>query len=980
MESNFSSVGQSYEMAGQAPLDSKMMTNTLEELRRLGTDKPFSCHRGMMVFCHETNKWYVWTDVFKEGEEKVLYYDFQYPDGSIYAGIDYSKKSFNFIPFVNKGHQGDKGEQGLQGIQGLKGDKGEKGDKGDPGFAIVSADITTPDNTDKVLRAVVPFTKKQLENNGWKLNHSLNIKRIITEHISYPTTLYGQENVFSSGTPIELRYLAGLFSSYSVVDLNNIKLEDFKWDNEDDVFYYIIEYIPMKELVFKATADGQVVTLKLSNQDATTALSTGLLKLGATNSYGNKIVGFKIKEFGDASYGKFNDIELNTLYNFDEVGNIVYEYSSDKEKESFSSEYVYVLVDEAGFESSPGIIRVVKESGCHNPQIISVKQEGSNLKIQFKKGIYEGGSKRSYAIYFWVSNPLQKAKLADVNIDTSIGETFEVLVDANKLNSYNSNSFNFQIETTEEVSLCSDVKSYSKEFVGWEKTYGTLDLQNHKLSFSKSEEITEKKGVLFSFPLFILNDVFSLPRYTKTLERRINGGAWEPQLVLENGLAQEAGIHDYRVLITDTENYTRGYTNIVRLDNHIEIVWNDTETSENREGYQKYNQVKVSEEFSVPEYKYNWYYREDNPFSGKGEWMVTPNQSNSRNYTLSFANSFGDVSTGEKEVKLIIQTPNGKTIESNILKYEYLSGTPCRIYDVEVNSNKASITYRDCDGNTKTATLSNTSDGVAKINLCAGGIASQYGVKVTMTSRFCNESSETDVFIPEIKFEDGSYEKNQERLDMFQVYTSVVVSKYKYDEIRMVRVITKDRNSDKFTEATLVHPNPLFGTTFGSAELPSDGVFNVKVDDYKNSDIYFEITYANGIKVTTNTIKFNLEVDPKDGRNDGGVIFPDITNPQTPPTDDSEDSDEEDTKPNYEPGSYRFTGNGKVVYKNKGGLQMEQTIPYTESYWNDCDSYDEYIGRCSMGYEDVEVTSFVACISEIVLIDPGINLVKINNC
>lgn len=963
MKSNFSSVGQSYEMAGQAPLDSKMMTNTLEELRELGNNKAFSCHRGMMVFCHETNKWYIWTDVFKEGEEKVLYFDYQYPDGSIYAGIDYSKKKFNFIPFVNKGHKGDKGDQGIQGIQGLKGDKGDKGDKGQPGFAIVSAGISVPGGNEKVLKAIIPFTKKQLQDNDWKLNHSLNIKRILTEFISYPTSKYGEDGKYASGTPLELSNIEGLFSLYSVSDKNNIKLQDFHWEDENEVFYYIIEYIAMEELIFKASADGSVVTLNLSNEQRTTSLATSLLKAGASNSYSNEITSFKITSLGLATDGAFNNVVLNTLYSFDSLPNLVYQYADGREKDSFISEFTYVLVDNQGYESTPGVIRVVKDSGCHNPQIISITQEGNRLKFVIDKGIYKDGNKNAYSVFYWTTNPAQKEKLADVNVDTSTGSRFEFSVGASKLNSLDIGSgIIFQIETSEQVSQCSVVKSYSKQFNGWVKNYNDLDLSNNKLSFSRTQELTSKKGVVFESPLFILNGSFESPRYTKTLERRYNNGQWEAQPISENGLSPKGGLYEYRVLVVDNENYSRGYTNIIRLDNTIQIVWSDTKTSEDRSGHEDTTLANIADDYTAN--NFNWFYKDsDYSLGQEGEWIVSSGAANQRDFGVNFLNEYGDIRKGDQEIKVIIQSPDGSTIESNVLKYQNLPGSGCKIYDVEViNVNReATFTYKDCDGISRTVKLIKGRDTDGKIQICSGGISAQNGVRLTKTRRICSQSNENDLFVPDIKFEDGTYEKNVERLDALQVYTLVNVSKYKFSQIQKVRTIVKDRNSNNFIEQSYYKKDPLFGTTFVTAELPEEPAFNVQIDKYRNSDIYFEVTYSNGITVTTNTIKFNVTGNQTSN-----------PSPQDPSTGTGGGTQ------TYPAGSYRVSGTGTASYVNKQGQTLQIELPYTERIENPYDSWDDYRGTWMRGYDE-EITEVVVCLTSVAS-NNGLTFTRLGNC
>lgn len=96
--------------AGQIPLDAKLKFDTYESILDLGAFevKPFSYYRGMVIFCVETEKEYIWKEVDQTIplEQSVLPSAFTYPVGTVTEGVDYGGKSYNFyllVPEINDG-------------------------------------------------------------------------------------------------------------------------------------------------------------------------------------------------------------------------------------------------------------------------------------------------------------------------------------------------------------------------------------------------------------------------------------------------------------------------------------------------------------------------------------------------------------------------------------------------------------------------------------------------------------------------------------------------------------------------------------------------------------------------------------------------------------------------------------------------------------------------------------------------------------
>lgn len=94
---------QSYKVLGQTPLDEKLIYPNLASLLNLIQGNPlfaFDFYKGMIVYIQQQEKFYVWETPFSpyyEENEKLLPQNFVYPNGSVYNGIDYSGRAFNFI-------------------------------------------------------------------------------------------------------------------------------------------------------------------------------------------------------------------------------------------------------------------------------------------------------------------------------------------------------------------------------------------------------------------------------------------------------------------------------------------------------------------------------------------------------------------------------------------------------------------------------------------------------------------------------------------------------------------------------------------------------------------------------------------------------------------------------------------------------------------------------------------------------------------
>lgn len=90
--------------AAQIPLNAKAYFKTLAEMQDLGNnnDNAFIYEKGMIGYCVETNKEYIWNEVDENTPLSitVLPTPFLYPTGVIANGIDYSNKTYNFIEYL----------------------------------------------------------------------------------------------------------------------------------------------------------------------------------------------------------------------------------------------------------------------------------------------------------------------------------------------------------------------------------------------------------------------------------------------------------------------------------------------------------------------------------------------------------------------------------------------------------------------------------------------------------------------------------------------------------------------------------------------------------------------------------------------------------------------------------------------------------------------------------------------------------------
>lgn len=96
--SKTSDISASLRVVTQAPLDSKLIFNTLNELTDLGDQNnlAFTYYEGMNVYCIETKTFYSWREI-NYGENGIIPGAFSYPPKSESNGIDYSGRVFNFV-------------------------------------------------------------------------------------------------------------------------------------------------------------------------------------------------------------------------------------------------------------------------------------------------------------------------------------------------------------------------------------------------------------------------------------------------------------------------------------------------------------------------------------------------------------------------------------------------------------------------------------------------------------------------------------------------------------------------------------------------------------------------------------------------------------------------------------------------------------------------------------------------------------------
>lgn len=96
----------------QTPLDRKVWVLTLDELKDLGEGniKAYNYYKGLLVFCVENRKTYIWDNVEDEyniSRVKLLEDDFIYPEGwPDINGIHYAENYYNFFEYNPSDLQG----------------------------------------------------------------------------------------------------------------------------------------------------------------------------------------------------------------------------------------------------------------------------------------------------------------------------------------------------------------------------------------------------------------------------------------------------------------------------------------------------------------------------------------------------------------------------------------------------------------------------------------------------------------------------------------------------------------------------------------------------------------------------------------------------------------------------------------------------------------------------------------------------------
>lgn len=99
MNEIYETIAKAFLLAGQLPLDAKLVFPNLTVLRNLGfqNEKAFTYYEYMKVLCQENGQYYVWQEVPQESTDGVLPENFLYPDNVITNLIDYSNRYFNFV-------------------------------------------------------------------------------------------------------------------------------------------------------------------------------------------------------------------------------------------------------------------------------------------------------------------------------------------------------------------------------------------------------------------------------------------------------------------------------------------------------------------------------------------------------------------------------------------------------------------------------------------------------------------------------------------------------------------------------------------------------------------------------------------------------------------------------------------------------------------------------------------------------------------
>lgn len=96
---------QNYKASGQQPLDSKIIFKSKEIFFTYIETKPFYAfdfYKGLIIYFQLEETFYIWENPFSKSfnqNNKLLSENFIYPDGSVYAGLDYSGVAYNLIEY-----------------------------------------------------------------------------------------------------------------------------------------------------------------------------------------------------------------------------------------------------------------------------------------------------------------------------------------------------------------------------------------------------------------------------------------------------------------------------------------------------------------------------------------------------------------------------------------------------------------------------------------------------------------------------------------------------------------------------------------------------------------------------------------------------------------------------------------------------------------------------------------------------------------
>lgn len=203
---NYTDVPNARFLSAQSPLDSKNHVNTLAELKDLGENafKAYTYYKGMLIYCHENNTRYEWTDDLTD-KKKLLTKDFIYPNGINYNEFIYSNKRFNFIPFKT------------------------------------SSNIYISDKEIKTF--VVNFTPNQLRLNNGLIQHNKNTELITDIKIVFPNKIYTEKCPVSFS--IQEAMLFNIIEEFEIINQNVISIKNFNnYQNitGDDNICLIVNY------------------------------------------------------------------------------------------------------------------------------------------------------------------------------------------------------------------------------------------------------------------------------------------------------------------------------------------------------------------------------------------------------------------------------------------------------------------------------------------------------------------------------------------------------------------------------------------------------------------------------------------------------------------------------------------------------------------------------------------------------------------